>query len=105
MLGPRIGKFGRDGEAQPIPGHNIPMAVLGTFILAFGWFGFNAGSTLSGMDTRIAVIAVNTMLASASGAFALVPVDEVPLRRARRQHGCATACWRAWSRSPRRARS
>ena len=45
------------------------MTVLGTFILAFGWFGFNAGSTLSGMDTRIAVIAVNTMLASASGAF------------------------------------
>ena len=46
------------------------MAVLGTFILAFGWFGFNPGSTLSGMDTRTAVIAVNTMLASASGAFA-----------------------------------
>jgi len=69
-LGPRIGKFGSDGKAQPIPGHNIPMAVLGTFILAFGWFGFNPGSTLSGMDTRTAVIAVNTMLASASGAFA-----------------------------------
>jgi Amt family ammonium transporter len=45
------------------------MAVLGTFILAFGWFGFNPGSTLSGNDTHIAVIAVNTMLASASGAF------------------------------------
>ena len=45
------------------------MAVLGTFILAFGWFGFNPGSTLSGTDTHIAVIAVNTMLASASGAF------------------------------------
>jgi Amt family ammonium transporter len=51
------------------PGHNIPMAVLGTFILAFGWFGFNPGSTLAGTDTHIAVIAVNTMLASASGAF------------------------------------
>ncbi len=46
------------------------MVVLGTFILAFGWFGFNAGSTLAGMDTRIAVIAVNTMLAGATGAFA-----------------------------------
>ena len=45
------------------------MAVLGTFILAFGWFGFNPGSTLSGTDTRIAIIAVNTMLASAAGAF------------------------------------
>jgi Amt family ammonium transporter len=69
-LGPRIGKFGPDGEARPIPGHNVAMVVLGTFILAFGWFGFNAGSTLSGTDTRIAVIAVNTMLASASGAVA-----------------------------------
>jgi Amt family ammonium transporter len=69
-IGPRIGKYDRDGRAQPIPGHNIPMAVLGTFILAFGWFGFNPGSTLSGTDTRTAVIAVNTMLASASGAFA-----------------------------------
>jgi Amt family ammonium transporter len=46
------------------------MALLGTFILAFGWFGFNPGSTLAGTDTRIAIVAVNTMLASASGAFA-----------------------------------
>ena len=69
MIGPRIGKYTADGRAVPIPGHNIPMAVLGTFILAFGWFGFNPGSTLSGTDTHIAVIAVNTMLASASGAF------------------------------------
>jgi Amt family ammonium transporter len=69
MMGPRIGKYTADGKAVPIPGHNIPMAVLGTFILAFGWFGFNPGSTLAGTDTHIAVIAVNTMLASASGAF------------------------------------
>ena len=69
MMGPRIGKYTADGKAVPIPGHNIPMAVLGTFILAFGWFGFNPGSTLAGTDTRIAVIAVNTMLASATGAF------------------------------------
>jgi Amt family ammonium transporter len=69
MMGPRIGKYDAEGKARPIPGHNIPMAVLGTFILAFGWFGFNPGSTLSGMDTHIAVIAVNTMLASATGAF------------------------------------
>src|ERR1700675_4654733 len=68
MLGPRIGKYGLDGKPRPIPAHNVPMVVLGTFILAFGWFGFNPGSTLSGTDTRIAVIAVNTMLASASGA-------------------------------------
>src|SRR5260221_5411711 len=70
MMGPRIGKYNEDGSPNPIPGHNIPMALLGTFILAFGWFGFNPGSTLSGTDTRISIIAVNTMLASASGAFA-----------------------------------
>lgn len=72
MLGPRIGKFNRDGSANAIPGHNIPMAVIGTFILAFGWFGFNAGSTLAGGDLRIAVVAVNTMIASATGALATV---------------------------------
>ncbi len=69
MLGARVGKFDKFGNAQPIPGHNIPLALLGTFILAFGWFGFNAGSTLAGSNTRIAIVAVNTMLASAAGAF------------------------------------
>jgi Amt family ammonium transporter len=68
VIGPRIGKYNKDGSPNPIPGHNIPMAILGTFILAFGWFGFNPGSTLAGADLRISVIAVNTMLASASGA-------------------------------------
>jgi Amt family ammonium transporter len=67
-IGPRRGKYNADGSANAIPGHNIPMALLGTFILAFGWFGFNPGSTLSGMDSRIAVIATNTMLAGAAGA-------------------------------------
>ncbi|MDO8734866.1 MAG: ammonium transporter, partial [Elusimicrobiota bacterium] len=70
IVGPRLGKFNRDGSANAILGHNIPMAVIGTFILAFGWFGFNAGSTLAGTDLRIGVIAVNTMLASATGAVA-----------------------------------
>lgn len=70
LIGPRDGKFNRDGSPNPIPGHNIPMAVIGTFILAFGWFGFNAGSTLSGTDLRIGVIATNTMLASAAGTVA-----------------------------------
>lgn len=69
VIGPRIGKYGKDGSVNTIPGHNIPMAIIGTFILAFGWFGFNPGSTLAGGDLRISVIAVNTMLASASGAF------------------------------------
>ena len=69
MIGPRLGKYGKDGRVNPIPAHNIPQVMTGTFILAFGWFGFNAGSTLSGMDTRLAVVAVNTMIAGATGAF------------------------------------
>jgi Amt family ammonium transporter len=69
MLGPRYGKYNKDGSINPIPAHNIPMAIIGTFILAFGWFGFNPGSTLAGTDLRISVVAVNTMLASATGAF------------------------------------
>jgi ammonium transporter, Amt family len=67
VLGPRIGKYVK-GQAQAIPGHNFPMATLGCLVLAFGWFGFNAGSTLSGTDLRISVVAANTMLASAAGA-------------------------------------
>jgi Amt family ammonium transporter len=70
MIGPRLGKYNKDGSPNAIPGHNIPMAVIGCFILAFGWFGFNPGSTLAGSDLRISVIAVNTMIASATGAFA-----------------------------------
>jgi Amt family ammonium transporter len=69
VLGPRLGKYNKDGSVNAIPGHNIPMAIIGTFILAFGWFGFNPGSTLAGTDLRIAVVATNTMLASASGAL------------------------------------
>lgn len=69
VIGPRIGKFNKDGSPNPIPGHHIPMAIVGCFILAFGWFGFNAGSTMAGTDLRIAIVAVNTMLAGAAGAF------------------------------------
>lgn len=69
LLGPRIGKYDSNGKPKPILGHHIPMVILGTFILAFGWFGFNAGSSLAGTDGRIGIIATNTMLASASGAL------------------------------------
>ncbi|WP_435548490.1 ammonium transporter [Desulfobacterium sp. N47] len=69
VLGPRLGKFKADGTPNAMPGHHIPMALTGCFILAFGWFGFNAGSTLAGGDLRIGVVAVNTMLASAAASF------------------------------------
>lgn len=72
IIGPRIGKFNADGSPNTIPGHNIPMALLGTFILAFGWFGFNPGSTLAGGDFRISIVAVNTMMAGTAGTLAVL---------------------------------
>lgn len=69
VIGPRIGKYDKDGNPRPIPGHNIPMAMLGTLILFFGWFGFNAGSA-SASEGIVSVAAVNTLLAGAFGAFA-----------------------------------
>jgi len=68
ILGPRIGKFGADGKPRSLAAHNIPMAMLGTFILLFGWFGFNAASTFAATDVRFAVVAVNTALAASVGA-------------------------------------
>jgi len=69
VLGPRIGKYTKDGKPRAIPGHNLTLAALGTFILWFGWFGFNPGSTTAA-TTDIALIAVNTNLAAAAGAIA-----------------------------------
>lgn len=67
VLGPRIGKFKKDGSARAFPGHNIPMAIIGTIILFFCWFSFNAGSTLNASDFRLSVVATNTMIAGAIG--------------------------------------
>jgi Amt family ammonium transporter len=69
VVGPRIGRY-INGKPQAFPAHHIPMVVLGTFILAFGWFGFNPGSTLAGTDLRISVVVVNTMLAGVAGSLA-----------------------------------
>lgn len=69
MAGPRLGKYGPDGTSNAIHGHNIPLAGLGMFILWFGWFGFNPGSTMEA-TTDIAHIATTTNLAAASGAIA-----------------------------------
>jgi Amt family ammonium transporter len=68
VLGPRIGKFSRSGKTNAIPGHNIPLATVGTFILWFGWYGFNGGSTLIG-DGSIAVVLLNTTLGGAAGSL------------------------------------
>jgi Amt family ammonium transporter len=67
VLGPRLGKYTKDGKIRPIPGHNIPLAALGVFILWLGWFGFNPGSTTAA-NKDIAMIFVNTNLAAAAGA-------------------------------------
>ncbi|MBZ5633098.1 MAG: ammonium transporter [Acidobacteriia bacterium] len=72
LLGPRLGKYNRDGKANVILGHDIVLVLLGCFILAFGWFGFNPGSTLAASGNgalRIGSVAVNTMLAGMAGSF------------------------------------
>jgi len=70
LLGPRIGKFGRDRKPNAIPGHNMPLAQLGVLILWFGWFGFNPGSTLNATNLHFADIVITTNLAAAAGAIA-----------------------------------
>jgi Amt family ammonium transporter len=85
LLGPRIGRFGTDGRAHPIPGHNMPYAVLGTIILWFGWFGFNPGSTLGVVSgDRIGYfgyVALTTNLAAAAGAMGGIVTAWLLLKR------------------------
>ncbi len=66
IIGPRIGKYGKDGKPKAMPGHSMPFVVIGVFILWFGWFGFNAGSELAA-DNLISYLALNTALAAAAG--------------------------------------
>jgi len=80
VLGPRKGKYGPRGEVRAIPGHNIPMAAVGVFILWLGWFGFNPGSTTTG-DTSIAMIFVNTNLAAAAGVVAAMVLSWVLFKK------------------------
>src|SRR6202034_929368 len=70
VLGPRLGKFGPGGRIRAFPAHNVVYVVTGTFILLFGWMGFNPGSTLGATDLRISVVAVNTNLAAVAGSAA-----------------------------------
>jgi len=67
LLGPRIGKFNKDGSPNAFPGHNLGYVVVGTLVLVFGWMGFNPGSTFGATDLRISVVAVNTLLAGCFG--------------------------------------
>lgn len=71
VLGPRLGRYGDDGEVREIGGHNLPLVAFGGLILWFGWFGFNAGSTL-GVDDRIGSIMLNTHLSGAAGVVGFV---------------------------------
>ncbi len=80
VLGPRKGKFGPKGEVRAIPGHNIPMAAIGVFILWLGWFGFNPGSTTTG-DTSIAMIFVNTNLAAAAGVISAMTLSWIMFKK------------------------
>jgi Amt family ammonium transporter len=81
ILGPRIGKYAADGSVRPIPGANLPLAALGTFILWMGWFGFNGGSQLamgSAADIRdISTIYINTNLAAAAGVVAAMALTQL----------------------------
>ena len=80
ILGPRIGKYSAAGKAKAIPGHSIPLAALGVFILWFGWFGFNAGSTTAGIGD-IGRIAVTTNLAAAAGAIVAMATSWIVSRK------------------------
>lgn len=73
VVGPRVGKYAEDGTPRTIPGHSLPLAALGVFILWLGWFGFNAGSTTAG-STAIAKIALNTFVAAGAGAVVAMAV-------------------------------
>ncbi len=77
ILGPRIGKYAKDGTPRALPGHNIPFAIFGVIVLFFGWFGFNGGSTLAafGQAETIGTVLLNTTIAGSFGALAAAAVN------------------------------
>ncbi len=75
MVGPRFGKYNPNGTPNCFPGHNLAYVVIGTLILIFGWFGFNAGSSLAVTEFRVAIIATNTFLSACAGAFTILLVS------------------------------
>ncbi|WP_448565601.1 ammonium transporter [Thalassotalea ganghwensis] len=86
LLGPRQGKYGKDGRIHAIPGANLPLATLGTFILWMGWFGFNGGSVLKladiGNSHSVAMVFLNTNAAAAGGAIAALVLAKVMFKKA-----------------------
>ena len=70
VLGPRLGKYAKDGHVQPIPGHNMPLVTIGVFLLWFGWFGFNGGSELSADPAGVSYVLVTTSFAACGGGIA-----------------------------------
>jgi len=81
VLGPRIGKFSSDGQVRAIPGHNVPLATLGVFILWMGWYGFNPGSTMAA-DVSVGLIAVTTTLSAAAASLTAFFVTWLKYKRA-----------------------
>lgn len=75
MIGPRFGKYNPNGTANSFPGHNLTYVVIGTLILIFGWFGFNAGSSLAVTEFRVAIIATNTFLSAISGTLSILAIS------------------------------
>jgi ammonium transporter, Amt family len=80
LLGPRQGKYGSDGSPNVIPGHNMPLVGLAVLVLWFGWFGFNAGSTLGAVDGRFAEVAIVTNLAAAAGVLGAMLASQLAVR-------------------------
>jgi len=80
LLGPRQGKYGNDGSPNVIPGHNMPLVGLAVLVLWFGWFGFNAGSTLGAVDGRFADVAIVTNLAAAAGVLGAMLASQLAVR-------------------------
>lgn len=81
LLGPRLGKFGKDGRVHPILGHSMPLATIGVFLLWLGWFGFNGGSVLSANPAATSLVLVTTCLAAAAGGLAAALTSWVILKK------------------------
>ena len=75
LLGPRLGKYGKDGRITPIPGSNMPLAAMGVFLLWLGWFGFNGGSVLSADPAAVSFVLVTTCLAASAGCMIAIAVS------------------------------